>query len=137
MTSYTWFDAMVLPSTQKEWPEDEVSATESTSESNSRRSFDNGTPYFLPTGNKLQCNKTAEKKTQHHTITWHHEDAIDPASPEAEEIEQFEGRGRATLDGQRVRQMGLGDSISVIGRARFPGWTNHVKQLSVRVFWAV
>lgn len=91
----------------------------------------------MPKWDKLQSNKTAVGETQRYNITWHHLDAIDPTTDEAQGIERTQGRGRETLDGRRVRQMGLGDSISVIGRARFGGWTNHIDQLSVRIFWAV
>lgn len=135
-SSNTWFDAEILPSTLEEWPENEVAATHSTSPPK-KRYFNPGGAHLLSTENKLQSNKTAEKETQRYTITWHHLDNIDPTTPEAEEIERCQGRGRATLDGRRVRQIGLGDSVSVIARARFGGWTNHIDQLSVRVFWAV
>lgn len=64
-------------------------------------------------------------------------DDIRADSAQAEEIEQRSGRGRATLDGRVVRELEVGDSIGVIGRARFGGWSNHVESVSVRVFWAV
>lgn len=134
-TSWTWFDVETIPSTQQESSEtDETTADSSEPQV---RSFDHGVPGFLPTGDKLQANKAAVRETQQYTITWHHLDAIEPGTPEAEEIERERGQGRATLDGRRVREMGLGDSISVVGRARFGGWANHVERLSVRVFWAV
>jgi hypothetical protein len=82
-------------------------------------------------------NKTAVSQTQENTITWHYLDNIQAESADAEEIERSQGRGRATLDGSVVRTLGVGDSIAVWGRARFPGWSNHVEFISVRVFWAV
>lgn len=93
--------------------------------------------YFLFTAYSLQRNKVAQGKTQTHTITWHHLDSIDPDSAEAEEIQNSSGRGGATLDGRAVRRMNVGDEISVWGRARFPGWSNRVEGMSIRVFWAV
>lgn len=74
---------------------------------------------------------------QHYTVVWHHLDNISADSAEAEEIELSEGRGRATLDGSTVRQLEVGDSISVWGKARFPEWSNHVERVSVKIYWAV
>lgn len=72
-----------------------------------------------------------------HIITWHYLDSIPADSLDADEIERAQGRGRATLDGSQVCTLQLGDAISVWGRARYGGWSNHVDQASVRVFWAV
>jgi hypothetical protein len=72
-----------------------------------------------------------------HFFAWHYLDAIDPDSAEAEETQNSQGRGRATLDGKAVREMEVGDQISIWPRARFPGWVNHVQEISVRVFWAI
>ena len=87
--------------------------------------------------NMLQANKCAVWNTTHHTIEWNYLDHIAPASTEAGEIQKFQGRGRNTIDGRVVRGLTVGDSISVWGRSRFPGWANHVEKVSVRVFWAV
>lgn len=79
----------------------------------------------------------AQRDEQHYTIVWNHLDNIRADSSEAEEIENSQGRGRATLDGSKVRELEVGDSIAVWGRARFGGWSNFVIRLSVRVFWVV
>lgn len=102
-----------------------------------RKRFNPDHPHLLPTVDKLQSNPTAERDTQKYNITWHYKDSIAAGSVEAEEIQRSEGRGGSTLDGRRVREMRLGDTISVWGRARFGGWENYVKRLNVRVFWAV
>lgn len=122
--SYTWFDAEVV-SIDYEHEESKKAGTKP------------GEPNFMPNGNKLQSNLAATGRTQNYTITWHHLDDIQPGTAEAEEIEKTQGRGHATLDGRRVREMRPGDSISVWARARFGAWANHVQALSVRVFWAV
>lgn len=122
--SYTWFNA-------------EIASLEDEHEDVIKDGTKPGESNFMANGNKLQSNLTATGETKHYTITWHHLDAIEPGTPEAEEIEQAQGRGHATLDGRRVREMRPGDSISVWGRARFGGWANHVQGLSVRVFWGV
>lgn len=122
--SYTWFDAEVVPIDYE-------------NEEGKKAGTKPGEPNFMPNGNKLQSNLTATRETKNYTITWHHLDAIEPGTADAEEIEKTQGRGHATLDGRRVREMRPGDSISVWARARFGGWVNHVQALSVRVFWTV
>ncbi|KAL1959998.1 hypothetical protein VTO42DRAFT_666 [Malbranchea cinnamomea] len=93
--------------------------------------------YFLPNAHTLQRNVVAQREVQTHKITWHYLDSVDPDSAEAEEIQNSHGRGSATLDGRAVRKMHVGDEISVWGRARFPGWSNTVEGMSIRVFWAI
>lgn len=92
---------------------------------------------LLPGDNKLQVNGTRVSERQNVEITWHHLDNIKPDSSEAYEIERTRGRGRFTLDGRGVRELEVGDSLALWARARFMGWTNHVYQANVRVFWAV
>lgn len=87
--------------------------------------------------NALQRNKCAVHNTIGYTIVWHYLDDISPQSVEAEEFEETTGRGRNTLDGHVVRELEVGDSVSVWARARFAGWVNHVERASVRVFWAI
>ncbi|KAE8351224.1 hypothetical protein BDV28DRAFT_158937 [Aspergillus coremiiformis] len=132
--SYTWFDAEVVPSAHLLASADAGSIPEP--DANGIR-FGQGHPLLLPSSHKLQSNRTAVRGTQHYEITWHHLDNLDARSVEAEEIQENQGRGRATLDGSQVRAMQVGDVVSVWGRARFGAWSNHVEQLSVRVFWAV
>lgn len=91
---------------------------------------------FLPPSTKLQCNRTATRSLSHYHIVWHYRDSTAPDSDEAAEIEINQGRGRATLDGQAVRDMCVGDEVVVWLRARFPGWRNHLEHMTVRVFWA-
>lgn len=86
---------------------------------------------------KLQSNRVGHRDTMDYTITWHYLDDIQPDSEEADKIEREQGRGRYTLDGHIVRELQVGDSITVWARARFPGWQNHVEGMAVRVFWAV
>ncbi|KAB8230190.1 hypothetical protein ETB97_001255 [Aspergillus alliaceus] len=131
--SYTWFDAEVIrsanlaTSTDAPIPEPDANGIR----------FGQGHPLLLPKSSKLQSNRAAVSGTQHYEITWHHLDNIRADSAEAEEIQHNQGRGKDTLDGTQVRTLQVGDVISVLGRARFGGWSNHVERLSVRVFWAV
>lgn len=130
--SFTWFDANVIPRNH-EAGED---ATH-TKPAEPKRPLVQGDPLLLPRDNKLQTNVRAGRNFERHTVVWHYMDDIRADSGQAEEIEQRSGRGRATLDGRVVRELEVGDSISVIGRARFGGWSNYVESVSVRVFWAV
>jgi len=91
---------------------------------------------FLPMGTRLQSNLTATKEVQDHVITWRFNDAIDPDSPQGDELEKA-GRGRATGTGKLVRSLRVGDIVTVWARARFPGWRNQVERVEMDVYWAV
>ncbi|KAI1809995.1 hypothetical protein GGS20DRAFT_569320 [Poronia punctata] len=84
---------------------------------------------------KIQCNRTAGAKLQYHHIEWSWTDNIDPESGSGKDLETI-GRGAATGDGRFLRDLKVGDMVTVWGRARFPGWTNHVQSVKVRVYWA-
>jgi hypothetical protein len=89
-----------------------------------------------PTGNRLQSNRTGTREVKEHVITWAHDDCIDPLSSEGDQLEQ-DGRGRHTGNGNFVRNLRVGDIITIWARARFPGWTNEVKAVKIDVYWAV
>ncbi|GAP93012.1 hypothetical protein SAMD00023353_3100200 [Rosellinia necatrix] len=92
---------------------------------------------LLPTeDHKIQCNRVAEKDWQHHHIEWSWTDNIDPESSAGVELEA-NGRGSATGDGSFLRNLKVGDMLTVWGRSRFIGWANHVQKVQVRVYWAL
>jgi hypothetical protein len=91
---------------------------------------------ILPTGTRLQSNRTGTREVKEHVITWAHDDSIDPLSSEGDKLER-EGRGRYTGSGDFVRNLQIGDIITIWARARFPGWVNHVEEVKVDVYWAV
>lgn len=137
--SWTWFDAEVIRGAHErnmyvDGVEQELLENERGQE---KRHFSSGDDLLLPRSNKLQSNGARVSETQHVEITWHYLDDIQPESEEAYEIERSKGRGRSTLDGHRVRELQVGDSIALWARARFPGWRNYVERASVRIFWAV
>jgi hypothetical protein len=146
--SWTWFDAYIRPSKNNKGGADEgrttsdstTSTTTTTRSTDSDSSLEGPPPTrlrpFLPEPTKLQCNRTATINSTDYHIVWHYLDDLPADSPEAEQIERETGRGRATLDGSAVRNMKVGDEVSVWLRARFAGWRNHVDKMSVRVFWA-
>ena len=84
----------------------------------------------------LQKNKTAINRFQDHTITWRATDDVHPESIEGDALEE-QGRGRASLTGEFVRNLKVGDIITVWAKARFPGWANIVTDVKVDVYWAV
>ncbi|KAL2869970.1 uncharacterized protein BJX67DRAFT_302018 [Aspergillus lucknowensis] len=134
--SFTWFDAEVIRKAHEPPQRDAVRQKMHPTEKRPQH-FGPNHPLLLPRSNALQRNRTRTQEAKRHTIVWHHLDHIPANSPEAEEMEQSQGRGRDTVDGKQVRELEPGDSILVWGRARFPGWVNYVDELSVRVFWAV
>lgn len=83
---------------------------------------------------KIQGNKTATRQTQHHVVEWNYLDDINPELSEADELEAM-GRGRATGNGEFVRNLKLGDMVTIWGRARFGGWENDVKRVELKVYW--
>ena len=83
----------------------------------------------------LQMNKSATSATAEYIITWAADDDINPESEEGKALEEA-GRGRATGNGEFVRNLRLGDIITVWARARYPGWTNTVEHVKIDVYWA-
>ncbi|KAF4956926.1 hypothetical protein FSARC_11443 [Fusarium sarcochroum] len=82
-------------------------------------------------------NKTAHRAWQDHVITWSHLDDIQPESEAAVKLSSEEGRGEETGDGWFVRDLKLGDVITVWAKARFGGWVNHVEKVKIDVYWAI
>jgi hypothetical protein len=90
----------------------------------------------LPDAWVLQKNVTANRNTKKHVITWSYNDDIDRDSLEADELEK-QGRGCATGSGERVRDLKVGDVVTVWAKSRFPGWVNTVERVRIDVYWAV
>lgn len=85
----------------------------------------------------LQSNVVVDKHMRTHRITWSWTDNItNPESAEAKELEE-QGRGTLSADGEFVRNLQLGDVVTVWAKARFPGWVNHVQKVQVKVYWAI
>lgn len=91
---------------------------------------------LLPERGTLQRNVVAEKNTKEHVITWTCNDDILPESLDGNALEE-QGRGRDTGTGEFVRNLKIGDVVTVWAKARFPQWTNVVEEVKVDVYWAV
>ncbi|KAI1463612.1 uncharacterized protein F4812DRAFT_445810 [Daldinia caldariorum] len=85
---------------------------------------------------EIQRNKHAVSQMQHHRVEWYYNDSINPESAEAKSLDEI-GRGPGTGNGEFVRNLKLGDMITVWGHARFPGWMNSVKKVEVKVYWTI
>ncbi|KAH6683690.1 hypothetical protein F5X68DRAFT_211019 [Plectosphaerella plurivora] len=84
----------------------------------------------------IQRNRTAAREMVDYEVTWRATDDINPESPEADRLDDM-GRGKASGTGEFVRNLRLGDVVSVWGMARFLGWANNVEKASVQVYWAL
>lgn len=91
---------------------------------------------LLPTLDCLQKNRTATKRAEEYKIVWTCNDDVDPDSLDGKALED-QGRGRNTANGQFVRDLKVGDIVTVWGKARFPGWVNMIETVQIDVYWAV
>lgn len=82
----------------------------------------------------IQHNKTATRTPTTHTIVWSCKDNINP--PTAQHLKDV-GRGEQTGTGEFVRNLKLGDVVTVWAKSRFGGWANHVDAVKVDVYWAL
>lgn len=89
-----------------------------------------------PADDKVQCNMTAHNEYITHVVEWRATDNIDPKSAEADELEKM-GRGRASGTGEFVRNLKLGDTVTLWAKTRFQGWANNVESATVDVYWAI
>ncbi|PMD30891.1 hypothetical protein L207DRAFT_520003 [Hyaloscypha variabilis F] len=85
----------------------------------------------------LQRNKTATKDTTDHVITWScTDDIMDPDSMDAMKLDNV-GRGRASGNGEFVRNLKVGDVVTIWGKTRYGNWVNNVEEVKIEVYWAV
>lgn len=82
----------------------------------------------------IQCNKTATREWTTHKVVWSWDDNLHPKT--AEELSQM-GRGQGTGTGAFVRDLKLGDVVTVWAKARFGGWANHVRDVKMDIYWAL
>ncbi|KUJ06346.1 uncharacterized protein LY89DRAFT_603447 [Mollisia scopiformis] len=110
-------------------------------ESNQTSSDDTNIQYhfhheFIPNQDCLQKNLTATKNVQTHQVVWSCDDDTDPDSVFGQALED-RGRGRATATGEFVRNMKIGDVVTVWAKARFAEWANTIEEVKIDVYWAV
>lgn len=90
----------------------------------------------LPPPTRLQSNRTATKETEEYVIEWSYRDNIKPDSSAGDLLEE-QGRGRASMTGEFVRKLEVGDVVTVWARERFPGWRCKPESVRIDVYWAV
>ncbi|KAL2212832.1 hypothetical protein CC79DRAFT_1330138 [Sarocladium strictum] len=96
--------------------------------------YDHG---YLPAEERLiQRNKTRHREMTTHVVEWSWTDDINPESDGGQELKN-QGRGRATGDGTFVRDLKMGDVITIWGKAKFPAWQNNIEKVRIDVYWAV
>lgn len=87
---------------------------------------------------KVQCNVTAKRQWKEHRVAWNYTDDIDPKSDvEAAAKLAEEGRGTATGSGKFVRDLKLGDVVTLWAKARFGGWVNEIESVKIDVYYAI
>jgi hypothetical protein len=87
---------------------------------------------------RILSNRVADGDTRTHRIVWSYTDDIDPERDvEAATRLKEQGRGTATGNGRFVRDLKLGDVVTVWGKARFRGWANHVESVKLDVYYAI
>ena len=84
----------------------------------------------------IQRNVVASRETRKHKVTWLCNDNLVLDSLEAAELEK-QGRGSESTNGEFVRNLKVGDVVTVWAKARFPGWANFVEEVKIDVYWAV
>ena len=85
---------------------------------------------------EIQYNHQAHRETVEHKIEWRWTDDTPEEGPEADAL-RAAGRGVATGDGRFVRELRLGDCVSLWAKARFPAWENYVESALVEVYFAL
>lgn len=85
----------------------------------------------------IQSNASADRNMKEHRVVWSYDDSIDPENVEAASKLEEVGRGKATGNGKFVRELKLGDVVTVWAKARFPGWANFVDSVKIEVYYAV
>lgn len=91
---------------------------------------------LLPDSSVLQKNARAQRETKEHIVIWSYNDNVDPESTSGDDLER-NGRGRETARGEYVRNLRIGEIVTVWSKSRFPGWSNHVMKVKIDMFWAV
>ena len=87
---------------------------------------------------KVQGNMTAEKAPKTHRVVWSYTDDINPERDvELAEGLKAQGRGRETANGKFVRDLRLGDVVTLWAKARFPSWVNKLESATIDVFYAI
>ncbi|KAK0671186.1 hypothetical protein QBC41DRAFT_344855 [Cercophora samala] len=86
---------------------------------------------------KIQCNKLTEREYITHVVEWNYDDEMDLEDEVAAKKLHDVGRGERTGNGEFVRNMRIGDVVTVWGKTRFGGWINNISSVKVEVYWAV
>ncbi|KAM0263529.1 hypothetical protein ACHAQJ_001148 [Trichoderma viride] len=85
---------------------------------------------------EIQRNRMASPEFTDYEVTWTCWDVVSPDSAEAQQLME-QGKGRMAGDGQFVRNLRLGDVVTVWGRVMHRGWANFVESVEINIYWAL
>lgn len=85
---------------------------------------------------EIMRNKVASREWTTYEVTWTCWDVVAPGSKEAQQAME-EGKGQLDGDGRFVRNLKLGDVVTVWGRAMHRGWVNVVDTVEINIYWAL
>ncbi|KAE9392943.1 hypothetical protein BT96DRAFT_829998, partial [Gymnopus androsaceus JB14] len=132
--SWSWFEAVIFRASASPFWLDLTS--DPTSPFNLGAKFNSSDlkelfPEPDPNGWHIQSNVVASKEPRWHSVTWtefeDEEAHRDPTS----------SKGREGIGHELVRLLEPGDRVMLIAKARFRGWSNHVSQGSIEIYYSV
>lgn len=106
-------------------------------EENGKRKYKPKHPLLPTPAATIQVNRVAEREYAEHKVVWSWDDYLDDNDTEAKAKLKENGRGSETGNGEFVRNLQLGDVITVWAKARFPGWENWIDWAKVDIYFAV
>ncbi|KAF9044285.1 hypothetical protein BJ165DRAFT_1480239 [Panaeolus papilionaceus] len=80
----------------------------------------------------IQLNLRANGEFEEHAVVWRWDDELDIVNENRRLDEEGIGQGAGF-----VEALGKGDRIAVMARARYPGWVNFVKSVTIQVFYSI
>ncbi|KAL1894612.1 hypothetical protein Cpir12675_003601 [Ceratocystis pirilliformis] len=84
----------------------------------------------------IQINRQANSTVAQHCVEWRWDDSIELHQGHADTEFWKQGRSPTTPSGEFVRNLQVGDIITIWAKARDPGWVNKVESVTVDVHWA-
>ncbi|KAJ6447007.1 ankyrin repeat protein [Purpureocillium lavendulum] len=129
--SWTWYEAGL-----ERFDATQDCDSKCTSDSSDQQTYTYDHTLFPQDPFLIQKNRAASKDFVDHVVTWSYLDDAKPDSDAGKALED-KGRGRHTGDGEFVRDLRLGDVVTVWGMARFAAWVNNVEAVKIDLYWAV
>ncbi|KAL1894613.1 hypothetical protein Cpir12675_003602 [Ceratocystis pirilliformis] len=84
----------------------------------------------------IQINRQANSIMAQHCVEWRWDDSIELHQGRTDTEFRKQGRSPTTPSGEFVRNLQVGDIITIWAKARYPGWRNEVESVTLDVHWA-